>query len=167
MAFPTKFVTLLACIASLTTAQNSYDPVVDLGYAQYRGVQNASIGVTTWFGIKYAQPPTGNLRWQRPREIEYSSNPYDPTTVIDATEQGPICIQVTAPWNITTPWPSLQPGQEDCLLLDVLVPQSPVSKRLPVIVQIHGGGYAGGNSESYPGYIYILSFFLSLLIPMI
>lgn len=45
-----------------------------------------------------------------------------------------------------------QPGQEDCLLLDVLVPQQPASSRLPVIVQIHGGGYAGGNSESYPGY---------------
>jgi len=38
------------------------------------------------------------------------------------------------------------------LLLDVLVPTKPVNERLPIIVQIHGGGYAGGNSESYPGY---------------
>lgn len=32
------------------------------------------------------------------------------------------------------------------------MPQNPTSSRLPVIVQIHGGGYAGGNSETYPGY---------------
>lgn len=40
---------------------------------------------------------------------------------------------------------------EDCLILDVLVPTRPVSKQLPVVVQIHGGGFSSGNAESYPG----------------
>lgn len=43
-------------------------------------------------------------------------------------------------------------GTEDCLLLDVVVPTNPTSSKLPVMVQIHGGGYAQGNSEYYPGW---------------
>ena len=42
-------------------------------------------------------------------------------------------------------------GTEDCLIADVLVPNTPQSERLPVIVQIHGGGYTFGNAQSYPG----------------
>jgi len=92
--------------------------------------------VTTFFGLRYAQPPTGELRWQPPQEIEYKNN-YDPSTVIDATNTGPICVQVTPYWNITNTsatLPSLNPGSEDCLLADVLVPQAPVNSRLPVMV---------------------------------
>ena len=40
---------------------------------------------------------------------------------------------------------------EDCLILDVLRPAHPSSERLPVMVQIHGGGYTQGNAQSYPG----------------
>ena len=103
MAFlPTKLAAALivASLATLVTAQSSYtvDPVVDVGYAQYRGVPNTTFGVTTFFGLRYAQAPTGNLRWRRPREIEYS-NSYDPATVVDATVQGPICMY-TDPCNI-------------------------------------------------------------------
>ena len=38
------------------------------------------------------------------------------------------------------------------MLADVLVPQTPTSGSLPVLVQFHGGGYTLGNGESYPGY---------------
>jgi len=126
--------------------------VVNLGYAQYKGVTNDTFGVTTYFGLRYAASPTKELRWQPPRPIEYD-NDYDRDAVIDATQQGPQCIQTTPYWNITnTSSVPVQPGQEDCLLLDVLVPAKPANPSLPVMVQIHGGGYAGGSSESYPGY---------------
>lgn len=42
-------------------------------------------------------------------------------------------------------------ASEDCLILDVLTPAKPVSSYLPVLVQIHGGGYTSGNAQSYPG----------------
>ncbi|KAK3670089.1 hypothetical protein LTR78_010029 [Recurvomyces mirabilis] len=141
-------VALAALSATFATAQN----VVDLGYAQYRGIPNDTFGVTTYFGLRYAASPTKELRWQAPRPIEYN-NGYDRATVIDATQQGPQCVQTTPYWNITnTSSIPVQSGQEDCLLLDVLVPAKPASSSLPVMVQIHGGGYAGGNAESYPGY---------------
>lgn len=44
-----------------------------------------------------------------------------------------------------------EPQSEDCLILDVLVPKNPTSRRLPVVFQIHGGGYTLGNAQFYPG----------------
>jgi carboxylesterase type B len=64
--------------------------------------------------------------------------------VIDASQEGPACYQgITANLGSTTP--STIPQSEDCLLLDVLVPMNPVSPSLPVLVQIHGGGYIIGS----------------------
>jgi len=40
---------------------------------------------------------------------------------------------------------------EDFLALDVLAPSTPVSKQLPVLVNIHGGGYSIGDASMAPG----------------
>ena len=40
-------------------------PIVDLGYAQYRG--NNSSGVASWLGIRYAATPIGRLRFAAPQ----------------------------------------------------------------------------------------------------
>lgn len=40
---------------------------------------------------------------------------------------------------------------EDCLILDVLTPAAPTSSYLPVLVQIHGGGYTFGSAQFYSG----------------
>ncbi|KAK5764617.1 hypothetical protein LTS12_005117 [Elasticomyces elasticus] len=146
-----SFIARFACLTAGICAYAS-DPVVNLGYAQYRGTPNDTFGVTSFFGIRYAVSPTGARRWQPPQPIEYN-NEYSKSAVIDATQQGPICIQSTPYWNITnTSSIPIQPGDEDCLLLDIQVPANPANDNLDVMVQIHGGGYVGGNAESYPGY---------------
>ena len=71
--------------------------------------------------------------------------------LIDATTRGPICVQGVPYWRQT----ANATGSEDCLLLDVLVPKTPASSYLPVLVQIHGGGYDQGNSQSNPGYMMV------------
>jgi len=82
--------------------------------------------------------------------IEWS-NDFDYNKVYDASQIGPQCYQ-TLPQSLYAPLPDAPQGSsEDCLILDVLVPDAPVSPRLPVMVQIHGGGYTIGNAESYPG----------------
>lgn len=40
-------------------------PVVDLGYAQYRG-NTLTSGVDQYLGMRYAEPPVGNLRFRAP-----------------------------------------------------------------------------------------------------
>lgn len=45
------------------------NPVVDLGYSRYAGTY-LNNGVSQYLGIRYARPPTGNLRWRAPVEPE-------------------------------------------------------------------------------------------------
>ena len=131
---------------------NTSTPVVDLGYAQYRG--NTSLpGTHVFYGIHYAQPPVGDLRWRPPQDIE-SKNDYTPSVVLNAQSPGPSCVQGTPAWrppqkdNMTA---VPQSGDEDCLSLDVVVPTNPKADLLPVMVRIHGGGFTQGSSYASPG----------------
>lgn len=69
---------LLGSIQHALTAQCSplqqQDPagkpigrVVDLGYAKYQGTV-LEAGVNQYLGMRYAAPPTGDLRWRAPRD---------------------------------------------------------------------------------------------------
>ncbi|KAK3673376.1 hypothetical protein LTR78_006609 [Recurvomyces mirabilis] len=124
-------------------------PVVDLGYATYLGYVNETSEITYYRGIQYAQAPIGPLRWQKPHAIE-ASNEYDGAT-LNATTVAPICYGSLPRSIVPANFPGIPGGSEDCLILDVLVPNRPRSTRLPVIVQIHGGGYTFGSAQSYPG----------------
>lgn len=124
--------------------------VANLGYVKYEGIQNATIGINYYRGIRYAQAPSGNLRWRAPVPIEEGNN-YNGQT-LSATEYGPACYQAVPAWLPVNPQTYAPYGQsEDCLLLDVLVPINPVSSRLPVMVQIPAGGYVVGSSTTVPG----------------
>lgn len=68
-----------------------------------------------------------------------SNNNYSVTQTIDASKPGPSCIQ-GFPASFANPPGLSSTEDEDCLLLDVIVPAEPVGSNLPVMVQIHGGG---------------------------
>ena len=123
-------------------------PVVDLGYVKYAGGHNATTGINYYRGIRFAQNPTGDLRWREPVPIEQNASYIDQT--IDATQEGPGCYQGTPFWSgPPSPAPlGVSVQSEDCLLLDVLVPVNPRSAHLPVMVQIHGGGYTEGSAST-------------------
>lgn len=150
---------LLPLLSSSPAAaqSNSSTPVVDVGYAKYAGYTNATAGINYYRGLHYAQPPVGALRWEKPVPIESSANFTGQT--IQATAQAPACIQGIPAWEYAVSQESgsfaytPQGQSEDCLILDVLVPSAPaaVVGGLPVVVQIHGGGYTVGNALSYPG----------------
>jgi carboxylesterase type B len=146
-----------ASFASRVFAQGSNDsssgPVVDLAYAQYKGstALRDDFRTDVYYGIRYAQAPVGQLRWQPPQNIE-GHNDYKPNEIIDAQTPGPSCVQGLPAWllaaNVTGPTNAT--SQEDCLLLDVYVPENPTSTALPVLVNIHGGGYTTGGADEYP-----------------
>lgn len=154
-----------AVAAAQTTNSSSSDPVVDLGYAKYAGWTNNTIGISYFRGIPYAQPPIGALRWQKPVPIETSTTTTtnNLTGIIDAKTIAPACIPGYPEWSypvLPGSWAYNEQGQdEDCLILDVLVPSTTSSPQntssssagLPVFVQIHGGGYTEGSAQSYPG----------------
>lgn len=58
--------------------------VVDLGYAKYQGDTYPG-GISQWLGIRYAQPPVGDLRFAAPQSITGDGS------LEMATEVRPIC----------------------------------------------------------------------------
>ncbi|XP_072015924.1 cAMP-regulated D2 protein-like [Amphiura filiformis] len=84
-----------------------------------------------FYGIPYAIPPTGSLRWTRPSEtLSWSPK------VLNATEAPNACIQeeILAYTNKYS---------EDCLYLNIYTPNEDITpnSKLPVIFIIHGGSF--------------------------
>jgi len=119
---------------------------------------NINRSLTTYTGVKYAAPPVGKLRWNPPCAIEeYMRQNGTYGATLDATKPGLKCFSGNPGWTAAladigdTGVPTSTVGYgEDCLWLDVTVPNKPRSTALPVAVSIHGGGYVGGSNS--PGY---------------
>ena len=92
-------------------------------------------GVKTWLGIPFAQPPVGKLRWQAPQALKPTNKSFDAKK-----------IGFTACQDIDeNEGASANPQSEDCLTLNIW--RRGEKKNLPVMVFIHGGGFAGGGSS--------------------
>ena len=93
--------------------------------------------------VPYAKPPTGQRRFQKP-EVMSSWN-----DVRDATQYGPVCTQ-----KVTTSYKNIYPNSqtsEDCLFLNIYVPESVQTSKKAVLVYIHGGGYYSKSANLYDG----------------
>jgi len=100
-----------------------------------------SSGVKAWYGVPFAQPPTGALRWRLPQAMTW-------TGVWNADRKMPECMQVLRPHNINHYFGE-EATSEDCLYLNIWAPGSARSgAKLPVIVFIYGGGGTIGSSGS-------------------
>ncbi|KAJ7293792.1 Alpha/Beta hydrolase protein [Mycena rebaudengoi] len=104
-------------------------------------------GISTFKGIRFAQPATGSLRWEPPV-------PFTSTSLKNASTLGPSCVQqfpfassALDQFLFNNPPP---PENEDCLFLNVWAPSS-VKHALPVLVWIYGGGLSFGTA-SLPAY---------------
>ena len=84
--------------------------------------------VSAYLGIPYAAPPIGDLRFAKPQ-------PADPWTgIFDASDYGPDCPQPQTPLSDSS-------ENEDCLSLNIYVPQVESDVPLPIMISIAGGGF--------------------------
>ncbi|CAH1975198.1 unnamed protein product [Acanthoscelides obtectus] len=114
-------------------ANNSQDVTVTIPKGKIRGLQDHTQSDTTYYafrGIRYAQPPVGDLRFENPVPIGAWNGTYD------AREDRAQCIQGVS-----------GDGSEDCLFLSVYTPSLNSSTPLPVLVWIHGGFLLTGNAS--------------------
>ncbi|XP_019764024.2 juvenile hormone esterase [Dendroctonus ponderosae] len=91
-----------------------------------------------FYGVRYAQPPVGSLRFQAPVPAEPWSDTYD------ATYEKNYCFQVTT---------DSEGENEDCLFLNVFSSKKPEQGSLvPVMFFVHGGGFKEGSGLVNAGY---------------
>ncbi|KAM3609035.1 uncharacterized protein V6R79_008807 [Siganus canaliculatus] len=154
MARPTVF--FLSTVLSLCVAADLHAPVVHTKLGSLRGtyvsVKGKESGIHAYLGIPFAKPPVGPaLRLAAPQPVEGWKG------VRDATQQPPICVQnrerlidVSDQLGFTvTTMPDIS---EDCLYLNIYTPANRADNaKLPVMVWIHGGGFAAGTALLYDG----------------
>jgi para-nitrobenzyl esterase len=101
-------------------------------------------GLKVFKGLRYGAPPVGALRFKPP------ARPAPWTEVADATSYGAPAIQSgLAPGERRVspgdpPAPDEPASSEDCLFLNVWTPATDAGRR-PVMVWLHGGGFANGS----------------------
>jgi para-nitrobenzyl esterase len=114
--------------------------VVETESGKIRGVIQA--GVQTFRGIPYGASTAGANRFMAPRKPE----PW--TGVRDAFQNGPSAPQLGgAPNPIVLGHTAPTFQSEDCLVLNVFTPA--LNGKRPVMVWLHGGGYAGGAGSAH------------------
>jgi para-nitrobenzyl esterase len=130
-------------------------PVVHVANGQLRGTLQG--GMAVFLGIPYAAPPVAALRWREPQP------PAPWAGVRDATKPGNSCAQseagvgafikpLAAAYGATFDIVPVSTS-EDCLFLNLWVPDWLHKAHLPVMVWLHGGSnrVGSGTEDSYNG----------------
>lgn len=136
-----------ACLCAFASGSNvvfAAAPVVVTEAGQVAG--KPLEGVEAFLGIPYAGDTGGQNRWRAPQPAPKWSG------VRQATDFGPDCQQEPphvppggSPWSAEY-FPT-KAMSEDCLFVNVWRPTSAAGGTLPVMVWIHGGGFAGGSGS--------------------
>ena len=109
-----------------------------------RGIPCGWPSITAYYGIPYAAPPVGELRWKAPQPAA------DWEGVRDCARASAKCPQlgVASPFFIREFYPCEEEMSEDCLYLNVWTPAQSTDEKLPVIFWIHGGAFMTGYGHS-------------------
>lgn len=121
------------------------NPVLTIEGGQIIGVPTATEGIIAYKGIPFAAPPVGDLRWKEPQPVIPWEGVKTADTYGDAASQTTWDPQsfYGREWGAS----GSVPFTEDCLYLNVWTPAAgKKTKKLPVAMWIHGGGYREGFS---------------------
>ena len=138
---------LLVCFLFPCAINAADGPVVSTVAGKVKGYVNADHGILTFKGIHYGESTAGVWRFRPPRSVtSWEGNK-------DVVAFGPTCPQGSGgePGQnaANTTRPQGPPQNEDCLVLNVFT--TGLEGKRPVMVWLHGGGFASGSGTSYDG----------------
>jgi len=127
-------------MTQLNMAQtNYYFPVqTTLENGKIEGNYDTRTGIQTYFGIPFAKPPVGDLRWKAPQPLDNWKG------VKETKKFGPRSMQSIVFGDMNSRSDGIN---EDCLYLNVWTPAKRNTKRLPVLVYFYGGGFVAGDAS--------------------
>ena len=133
---------LFSCFQFEVTSQSDFSLPVQTKIMNgvIEGNYDTKAGISMYFGIPYAKPPVGLLRWKAPVPIS------NWTGVKHTKKFGPRAVQAF-PFNDMV---FRSNGvSEDCLYLNVWSNAKRTDKNLPVLVYFYGGGFVAGDGSEY------------------
>ncbi|XP_075547386.1 cholinesterase-like [Dermacentor variabilis] len=112
--------------------------VVSTTEGKVRGISKTVLGkdIEVFLGIPYAVPPTGDLRFRKPKPVAPWQGIYNATSIKDS------CMQPRVPQIFYIPTPL----SEDCLYLNVWTPEATKEIKVPVLVWFFGGTFKIGSA---------------------
>ncbi len=117
---------------------NAFPVQVKVEHGIIEGNYDTHTGIQTYFGIPFAKPPVGDLRWKAPQPLEHWEG-------IKATKTfGPRPMQTLVFGDMASRSDGVS---EDCLYLNVWTPAERNIKDLPVLVYFYGGGNVAGDAS--------------------
>ena len=136
------FSTFLILISSVGVAQNdnAFPVEVKVENGIIEGNFDTHTGIQTYFGVPFAKPPIGDLRWKAPQPLDNWEG------VKKTKEFGPRPMQTLVFGDMKSRSKGLS---EDCLYLNIWTPASRNTKDLPVLVYFFGGGNVAGDASEY------------------
>ncbi len=132
------FLFMLCMQASLYAQNNAFAVQTNIANGIIEGNYNTHTGIQTYFGVPFAKPPVGELRWKAPQ-------PLDNWTGVKQTKKfGPRPMQTMVFGDMQSRSDGVS---EDCLYLNVWTPAKRNTKDLPVLVYFYGGGNVAGDAS--------------------
>lgn len=132
------FACLLIVFGAAAQPNNNFPIQATTENGLIEGNYNTKDGLQEFFGIPFAKPPVGNLRWKAPQPLDNWKG------VLKTKKFGPRAVQAGVFGDMNFRSDGLS---EDCLYLNVWSPAKTGTKGLPVLVYFYGGGFVAGDGS--------------------